>query len=105
MVFRRRGALAGAAAVAYGLMVPIVLWYIGLSATFKGLAATLFGGTGSVIGAWSGGLFIGLMEAVAPHLLLDGFGGSNSNQLRDAVTFAILIVVLTIRPTRPAGRT
>ncbi len=62
----------------------------------KAFVAAVIGGIGSVPGAMLGGLLIGLCEQFV--------GGYISTQLRDAIIFALLIVVLLVKPSGLLGR-
>ena len=81
--------LAGAAGVMFGLHL------MGVLAGLKGVTAAVVGGIGSIPGAMLGGLLVGLTEAYAAGYL----GGRWS----DLTVFAILIVVLLVRPTGLLG--
>jgi branched-chain amino acid transport system permease protein len=83
-------ALAGAAGALYGILFnfnPL----IGALPTIKAFAIIILGGLGSIPGAVIGGLLYGIAENTAVYLL----GGI----WQDAIAFALLIVVLIIRPT------
>ena len=83
-------ALAGAAGALYGILFnfnPL----IGALPTIKAFAIIILGGLGSIPGAVIGGLLYGIAENAAVYLL----GGI----WQDAIAFALLIVVLIIRPT------
>jgi branched-chain amino acid transport system permease protein len=69
----------------------------GMWATFKGLIAMMLGGLGSIPGALAGGLVLGVVEAHAQWY----FGP----QVRDLLTFAVLFLVLVLRPTGLMGET
>jgi branched-chain amino acid transport system permease protein len=56
-----------------------------------------------VTGAALGGFFLGLAESLFPHLVLDGLGIPAPYQLRDALAFILLVVVLIFRPTGILG--
>ena len=45
-----------------------------------------------------GGIFLGLVESVGPALFLDGLGVPAPYQLKDAIAFTVLIMVLVFRP-------
>jgi branched-chain amino acid transport system permease protein len=69
--------------------------YFGISYGLKGLAVLVLGGLGSVPGAIAGGLLMGLAEALVP---------SAASGWRDALAFAMLFVVLLLRPRGLLGR-
>jgi len=60
--------------------------------------AAVLGGIGSIAGAALGGLVLGLLESVGPSLFLTGLGVPGANQLRGAISFTILVLVLIFRP-------
>jgi branched-chain amino acid transport system permease protein len=61
----------------------------------KGFAAAAVGGIGTFQGALAGGLLLGLLEVLASGLLWSGSS--------DIVAFALLIIVLMVRPTGMLG--
>lgn len=67
----------------------------GMWATFKGLIAMMLGGLGSIPGALLGGLLLGAVEAHAQWY----FGP----QIRDLLAYAVLFLVLVVRPTGLMG--
>jgi len=83
-------ALAGAAGALYGIIFPFNP-YIGAFPTIKAFAIIILGGLGSIPGAVIGGLLYGIAEQTAV-LALGGIW-------RNAVAFAVLIIVLVLRPT------
>lgn len=83
-------ALAGAAGALYGILFSFNP-AIGALPTIKAFAIIILGGLGSVPGAVIGGLLYGIAENTAVYLL----GGI----WQDAIAFALLIIVLVIRPT------
>ena len=83
-------ALAGAAGALYGIIFSFNP-YVGALPTIKAFAIIILGGLGSIPGAVIGGLFYGIAEQTAAFV----FGGI----WRDAVAFAVLIIVLVLRPT------
>ena len=62
----------------------------------KAFTAAVFGGIGSIPGAFLGGLMLGVIEIFAKAYI--------SSQLSDAVVFAVLIVVLLVKPAGLLGR-
>ncbi len=93
------GALAGAAGIVNGLYRPQgVNFYMGFFPGIKAFTAAVLGGIGSVPGAVLGGLFLGVIESIGPALILDGLGIPATNQLKDMLAFAMLVLVLIFRP-------
>ncbi len=83
-------ALGGAAGVLFGLAFNSMTIDMGRSVELKGLAIIILGGMGSMTGAIVAGFAMGLTEVfVVSHL-----GGS----YRDAVSFAVLFLILVLRP-------
>jgi len=76
----------------YGVVNP----YIGFMAGLKAFTAAVLGGIGSIPGAVLGGLVLGVTEAMTSGYL--------SSQYKDAVAFALLILILLFRPTGILGR-
>ena len=90
-------ALAGVASVLYlytynGMTDPMMGSMLGL----KAFVAAVLGGIGSIPGAMIGGFAIGLAEALVSAVGLSVW--------KDGVVFAILIVVLLVKPTGILGR-
>lgn len=88
--FALGAALAGAAGSLFGIIYSFD-YHSGELPTIKAFAIIILGGLGSVPGAVVGGLLYGIAEQVAT-VFLGGIWG-------DAIAFALLIVVLVIRPT------
>jgi branched-chain amino acid transport system permease protein len=90
---------AGLAAVA-GLLVTlyygVIDFYLGFVAGIKAFTAAVLGGIGSLPGAMLGGLLIGVIEAL--------WSGYFSSAYKDVAVFAILILVLILRPSGLLGR-
>ncbi len=89
-------ALAGIGAVLYCCRYPIVNPTIGSLLGLKAFVAAVLGGIGSIPGAMIGGLAIGFAEVIVTAIGLSDW--------TDAVVFAVLIVVLLVRPTGFLGR-
>jgi branched-chain amino acid transport system permease protein len=98
LTFAVGGMLAGIAGVLFALVFEQVNAYMGFVPGIKAFTAAVLGGIGSVAGAAIGGLILGVLEAVAPFLLLNGFRVPSPNQLRDVIAFSILVLVLIFRP-------
>jgi branched-chain amino acid transport system permease protein len=89
-------ALAAVGGTMYGLYFPSSLyWQTGFSAGLAAFTAAVLGGIGNIQGAALGGLLIGLIRTFN-----DGYG---SAQWTDVLVFAILVLVLTFRPTGLLG--
>jgi len=97
------GAMAGVAALMWALLYRSVAFYIGFLPGIKAFTAAVLGGIGNLPGAMLGGVTLGLFEGVGPLLVLGGLGIPAVSQLRDAVAFAALILVLVFRPTGLLG--
>jgi branched-chain amino acid transport system permease protein len=97
------GALAGAAGVLYALMFRQVTFIMGFIPGLKAFTAAVLGGIGNVVGAALGGIFLGIAESLFPNLVLDGYGIPAPYQLRDALAFVLLVLVLIFRPTGILG--
>jgi branched-chain amino acid transport system permease protein len=103
LTFLVGGALAGAAGVLYALMFRQVTFIMGFIPGLKAFTAAVLGGIGNVVGAALGGVFLGIAEALFPNLILDGLGIPAPYQLRDALAFVMLVLVLIFRPTGIMG--
>jgi len=91
------GVLAGAAGVMWGIHNGITHFYVGFLPGIKAFTAAVLGGIGNIPGAMLGGMFLGLIESIAPTAL------GISYQLKDVIAFAILIVILVFRPSGILG--
>jgi len=97
------GMSAGAAGVLYALMFKQVHFFMGFIPGIKAFTAAVLGGIGNIPGAMLGGIFLGLIESVGPSLFLDGLGIVAPYQLKDAIAFTMLVLVLIFRPTGIMG--
>ena len=95
--------MAGAAGVLYGLMFRQVNFFMGFFPGLKAFTAAVLGGIGNVPGAMLGGLFLGIFESLGPSLFLEGLGIPAPYQLKDAIAFTMLVLVLIFRPTGIMG--
>lgn len=89
-------ALAAAGGVMVGIYYNAVWPYMGTMAGLKAFAAAVMGGIGSVPGAMIGGLSLGVLEIMGVAYL--------SSSYKDAIAFAILILVLIVRPQGLMGQ-
>ncbi|MBO8141165.1 MAG: branched-chain amino acid ABC transporter permease [Firmicutes bacterium] len=89
-------ALAAAAGVMVGMLFNAVTPTMGIMPGLKGFVAAVLGGIGHIPGAMLGGLVLGMIEVLGVALL--------SSQWRDAIAFAILILVLLYRPSGLLGK-
>lgn len=97
------GMAAGAAGVLYALMFKQVHFFMGFIPGIKAFTSAVLGGIGNIPGAMLGGIFLGLVESVGPSLFLDGLGIVAPYQLKDAIAFTMLVLVLIFRPTGILG--
>ncbi len=89
-------ALGGAAGVLFGLAFNNISADMGRSVELKGLAVIILGGMGSMPGAVIAGYGIGLVEVFTVAQL--------GSSYRDAVSFAVLFLVLLLRPRGIMGQ-
>ncbi|MGQ9694495.1 MAG: branched-chain amino acid ABC transporter permease [Thermodesulfobacteriota bacterium] len=97
------GMAAGAAGVLYAIMFKQVHFFMGFIPGIKAFTAAVLGGIGNIPGAMVGGIFLGIVESVGPTLFLDGLGIVAPYQLKDAIAFILLVLVLIFRPTGILG--
>lgn len=89
-------ALAAAGGVLVGVYYNSIDPLMGIMPGLKAFVAAVLGGIGSIPGAMTGGIILGVIEA-----LVSGF---ISSTFRDAAAFAILILVLLFRPSGIFGK-
>jgi branched-chain amino acid transport system permease protein len=94
--FALGSALAAAAGVLFALNYGVVVYQMGLMPGLKAFVAAVLGGIGIIPGAMVGGLLIGIIEV--------SVSAAGYSMARDAVAFAILILVLLVRPTGLFGK-
>ncbi|MGC2412194.1 MAG: branched-chain amino acid ABC transporter permease [Stellaceae bacterium] len=89
-------ALAGAAALIFGLYYNFTSFIIGYTAGLRAFTAAVLGGIGSVTGAMVGGVLIGLIESLGGQFL--------AVRWTDVIIFSILVLVLVFVPNGLFGR-
>ena len=94
--FALGSALAGAAGILVGVYYNSINPLMGTLPGLKAFIAAVFGGIGIIPGAMISGYVIGIIE-----VFVSGYGNS---MYRDAVVFAILILVLIVKPTGLLGK-
>ncbi len=92
------GAMAGVAGLAWAILFRGVSFITGFIPGIKAFTAAVVGGIGNLGGAIGGGVFLGLAESVAPLVVLEPLGVVGVSQLKDAVAFSVLVLVLVFRP-------
>ena len=97
--------MAGFAGVLYGLFFSSIRGSMGFIPGVKAFTAAVLGGIGSIPGAVVGGLFLGLAETVGREMLNQIPGVTLPNQWRDVIAFALLVLILIVRPTGIFGKT
>jgi len=95
ITFFLSGFLGGLAGTLVSTAFSVAGPYFGVAYGLKGLAVIVLGGLGSIPGAVVGGLVIGLAEAFVP---------AEYSAYKDAVAFALLFIILLIRPQGLLGR-
>ena len=89
-------ARAGAAGVLISIQQPSIDPLMGINAGLKAFVAAVLGGIGNLPGAALGGLLIGLLEALVV--------GYVNPTYRDAIVFAVLILILLVKPSGLLGK-
>ncbi len=96
LTFAIGSGLAAIAGVLLCSAYPSLSNMTGAMPGIKAFVAAVFGGIGSIPGAMIGGILIGIIEILSKSYI--------SPQLADAIVFAVLILVLTIKPTGILGK-
>jgi branched-chain amino acid transport system permease protein len=98
LTFAVGGVLAGVAGVLFALRFQFVHYSMGFAPGIAAFTAAVLGGIGSIAGAALGGLVLGVLQSIGPALFLSGFHVPSPFQLKDVVTFSVLVLVLIFRP-------
>ena len=96
VTFAIGSALAGVAAIFYGAAYTYIRPTTGAMPGIKAFTAAVFGGIGSIPGAMLGGILLGLIEQLSKTYI--------STLWADAIVFAVLVVVLVVKPTGLLGK-
>lgn len=96
LTFAIGSALAAIAGVLLCSAYPSLNPYTGSMPGIKAFVAAVFGGIGSIPGAFLGGILLGIIEIFAKAYI--------SSKAADAIVFAVLIIVLLIKPTGILGK-
>jgi branched-chain amino acid transport system permease protein len=89
-------ALAAAAGILFAINYPAIDPLMGILPGLKAFCAAVLGGIGNLTGAALGALIIGIVETFV--------AGSKFSTYRDAIAFAILILILLIKPSGLLGK-
>jgi len=96
ITFAIGSALAAVASVLLCSAYPTLMPTTGSMPGIKAFTAAVFGGIGSIPGAFLGGILLGIIEALAKAYI--------STQLSNSIVFAVLIIVLLVRPAGLLGK-
>jgi branched-chain amino acid transport system permease protein len=96
VTFAIGSALAAVAGVLLCSAYPSLSPYTGSMPGIKAFVAAVFGGIGSIPGAFIGGVLLGVIEILSKAYI--------SSQLSDAIVFSVLIIVLLVKPTGILGK-
>ncbi|MFA7636201.1 MAG: branched-chain amino acid ABC transporter permease [Monoglobales bacterium] len=88
--------LAAIAGVLLCSAYPVLVPTTGSMPGIKAFTAAVFGGIGSIPGAMIGGILLGIIEIFSKSYIL--------TMLSDAIVFAVLIIVLLVKPTGILGK-
>ncbi|MBQ9980283.1 MAG: branched-chain amino acid ABC transporter permease [Oscillospiraceae bacterium] len=96
VTFAIGSALAAVAGVLMCSTYPTLMPTTGSLPGIKAFTAAVFGGIGSIPGAFLGGILLGLIETFTKAYI--------TTDLSDAIVFAVLIVVLIVKPAGLLGK-
>lgn len=96
VTFAIGSALAAIAGVLLCSSYPSLIPTTGTMPGIKAFTAAVFGGIGSIPGAFVGGLLLGVIECFAKAYI--------STQMANTIVFAVLIIVLLVRPAGLLGK-
>lgn len=96
LTFAIGSALAAVASILLCSMYPQLSPYTGAMPGIKAFTAAVFGGIGSIPGAMIGGVALGIIESLSKAYI--------SSQMSDAIVFAVLIIILLVKPSGLLGK-
>ena len=96
LTFAIGSALAAIAGILLCSSYPILQPTTGSMPGIKAFTAAVFGGIGSIPGAMLGGILLGVIEIFGKAYI--------STELGDAIVFAVLIIVLLVKPAGLLGK-
>lgn len=96
VTFAIGSALAAVASIFYGATYVYIKPTTGSMPGIKAFTAAVFGGIGSIPGAMLGGILLGVIEQFAKAYI--------STNWSDAIVFAVLIIVLIVKPSGLLGK-
>ena len=96
LTFAIGSALAAIAGILLCSAYPSLTPYTGSMPGIKAFVAAVFGGIGSIPGAFIGGILLGVIEILSKAYI--------SSQMSDAIVFSVLIIVLLVKPTGILGK-
>lgn len=96
LTFAIGSALAAVAGVLLCSAYPTLTPYTGAMPGIKAFVAAVFGGIGSIPGAFIGGVLLGVIEIFGKAYI--------SSQMADAIVFGVLIIILIVKPTGILGK-
>jgi Branched-chain amino acid ABC-type transport system, permease components len=92
-------ALGGAAGTLFACQYSLINPYVGFILGMKAFTAAVLGGIGSIPGAMTGGILLGVLEAIGAAGLGIATHGAMGAEYKDVFAFVILIAVLILKPS------
>jgi branched-chain amino acid transport system permease protein len=94
--------MAGLAGLLYSMNFPVLDPFMGALVGWKAFVAAVVGGIGDIRGAFIGGFIMAFLEVAV--VVSSDFIPFIKPEMRDLVSFSILLIILTIKPTGLFGR-